>query len=131
MSAISAYRQEISGMPPGDAVDYLLEVIAGLVDGRDDWVLPGASLSPQERVLLRALADRSPRILTRDAAMVAIMADRPGEDEPDPRLIYVKISHLRRKLSGAGLPVRILTSHGTGWSVEVAQGFVWPWRVSA
>ncbi len=124
------YRAAAESMRPADAVEFLLDVIESLrVKPDHEWQLPGIHLTRSERQLLRAMADASPRILTRDHAITAIMAGREADDAPDEKIIDVFLSRIRKKLDPLG--ITFTTHWGVGWTIAKPDGFVWPWEAAA
>ncbi len=120
------HRAVALSLPADEAIDYLLEVIAGLRPTvTPDWLLPGVHLTRAERQMLRALVESSPRIATKSALLDALMQGREGDDAPEVKIIDVRICKLRQKLAPLG--VTITTHWGVGYTIEAPEGFVWPW----
>jgi hypothetical protein len=124
------HREIVQDMKPLDAVNYLLEVLENFLVPPTDagWSFPSVKLTPQQRIVVRALAEARGRALSRDALHSALMSSRIGEKEPDTRLVDVQISRLRRACSH--LPFKVVTIWGVGWRIDAHPGFVWPWQIA-
>lgn len=125
------HREVVQDMKPLAAVEYLLDVIEAIlppIDADLDWAWPGIHLTPQEKRVVRVLAlSRLP--VSRELLFGALNGDRASLPlEGDGKIVDVLLCSLRRKLSPAGL--RIVNHYGMGWTVELPEGFVWPWAVA-
>lgn len=116
MSAVdlSAVERTAAALPAPEAVDYLLEVVRGLVPDEvrlARWrdVVPG--LRPRECQLLEALYARRGQFVCRRALLAALLATTP-DGGSDRNLLATYVCHIRRKLP-EGLTIE--TSYGLGY----------------
>lgn len=82
--------------------------------GRDDHVPVEWGLTGMQARLILALARRSE--MTREQLMTALYSD--CNEEPEPKIVDVFVSHLRRKLKKHG--VEITTLWGRGYALDAA-----------
>ena len=123
------HREVAMSLPPREAVEYLLEVIAGLqANVSHDWILPGAHLTRSERQILRCVVDATPRIATKAMLLDALMSGREGDDAPAIKIVDVFICRIRQKI--APLSILIETHWGIGYTASAPEGFVWPWMAA-
>ena len=99
-------KTRVSVMKPGEAVEFLLQVIGNLLPTLEDNVAADAwpHLAHHELKLLRYLKEREGRWCTHEQIISALYYDRPG-DAPGSRIVSVYISKLRKKLK-------------PGWSIQ-------------
>lgn len=85
-----------------------------------DWYPPGAlNLTHTEAAMLQALVAAGERFLTREFLLEARRSTGGyTKAEPDPKLIDVKLSHLRTKLKQHGMTLE--TKYGFGWRLSAA-----------
>ncbi|GAB5434770.1 MAG: hypothetical protein EpisKO_41400 [Epibacterium sp.] len=99
---IQSVRAQAESMVAPMAVEYLLGVVEELfpiLRGEehevDTW---GLTLQPSSRFVLAILIDASPRIVSRAQLHVCLCAIRRDGSEPDPKIIDVIISKIRKCL---------------------------------
>lgn len=123
------HRAAVQDMKLLDAVEYLLDVIERIVipgDAAVAWDWPGVHLAPQQKRLVYALASARATPVSREALWHAIRSSSGAEDAPNGgKLVDVVLSRVRPVLQAAG--IRVVTTFGMGWHLEVPPGFVWPW----
>ncbi|TCP43952.1 DUF6456 domain-containing protein [Rhodovulum marinum] len=124
LPAPSRIRAEIMARPEGERLDYaieLLEYIAG-PDEIDATRLAelGLRLSPAQVRLLAALDRRRGRPVSREALGAAGASRRSlSEDEgPKENVLDVHVSHLRKRIREAGLPIEINAVWGFGYRLD-------------
>ncbi|TXN31981.1 response regulator transcription factor [Lacisediminihabitans profunda] len=76
------------------------------------------SLSPKEFTLLRLLAGNAGSTVTRPTILQEVWG---SADNIDPNIVDQYVSYLRRKLDAERTGVRITTTRGTGYALEVVE----------
>lgn len=99
-------------------------VCGGRIDGVPLTIVPDrgivvangrfATLTGKEMLVLEALAERFPNVLTTGAIMDAVYS---GRDEPEQKIVDVFICKIRKKVAPLG--VRIDTAWGKGYALAV------------
>lgn len=109
MSALSSLSSPCSQSAPDEAVDQvLIEADTGIVRAGQGV----ASLSPMEMEIFARLAEVRPRMLTKDALFDWLyQLDEDGG--PDPTILRIYMSKIRRKIRPLGLEIE--TIWGRGW----------------
>ncbi|MFV1484502.1 MULTISPECIES: winged helix-turn-helix domain-containing protein [unclassified Phaeobacter] len=118
----STVRRIAEGMPPREAVEYLLgvlEEVAPAVSGDpseiDDW---GVDWTSSQRLIVSTLFAASPEAVPSERLWSLLYAARPGCDGPDEKIIGVYICKIRKRLpSEHG---QIVTYWGRGYAFEPA-----------
>jgi two-component system cell cycle response regulator CtrA len=80
----------------------------------DGWAKAG--LTRMEARLMRALAEKPDRLVTKGALMDAMYFDRA--QEPEPKIVDVLVCRIRRKLKGSAWAIE--TVWGQGYRARVA-----------
>lgn len=116
------FRQEIRGMPPHEAVEYLLDVIDMALPQPQDLdavyaIVPAASR--QEARVFGVLLRNLDRVMSGDTLWNAATFERKRAGS---RLISIIICNLRRKLRETDADYRIETVWGTGYRLERGRG---------
>jgi DNA-binding response OmpR family regulator len=105
----------LSAMTLREQVEHLTfalqEITGGDVAEVDGY--PGVHFSPHEARVLNAIKSRCPRIAPHSALYAAVTWDRSAE--PDPEIVKVHVSRIRRKLRSAGYDNPIKNEHGLGY----------------
>lgn len=76
------------------------------------------ALSPKEFALLRLLAGRAGSTVTRSTILQEVWG---SADNIDPNIVDQYVSYLRRKLDAERTGIRIITTRGTGYALEVVE----------
>ncbi|WP_196258590.1 winged helix-turn-helix domain-containing protein [Pelagibacterium limicola] len=97
-----------------DELEETVRQLRGQLEGEEPLPDGLPELTRNETALLRMMIAR--KQVSREQAMMAIYLDR--EDAPDPKIVDVWVSKLRRKLNPLG--ITFLTSWGRGWSLTHA-----------
>lgn len=76
-------------------------------------------LTRSEAAFLTVLADRAPRIVSKDALLQLLYADRP-DDAPSEKLIDVWVCKIRPKIAGTGCEIETIWGEGFRFTGEPA-----------
>lgn len=123
-------RAAVLDMPPGQAVEFLMDWISARFAEQDAAALGavmGAGFTPAQARLLLMLAG-APGPLSRDQMHGRLYGHDPGGGA-DPKTISVFVSQLRRRIKALGWGLEIRTVQGFGYELKRPAG-PWPWEAT-
>ena len=119
---LSAIRAEVMAQPEAARVDYALDLLRFYLDPVPDFLQGcarlGLCLSARDCRVLHALDCRRGQFVSLDALQAAAMADVAADEWGNPEAIYLRLSHIRRRLAKARIPAAITAWRGVGFRLD-------------
>lgn len=124
-----AIQEQIRGMSPPDAIEYLMCFIETLIPPKDEDAISEAvncGLTPNQAKILLFIFNT--KLATRRAIYDALYFSRSADDLPDEMTVNVHVYNLRKVMCKKRWQARIDTLWGVGYVGVREDGFLFPWE---